>query len=159
MLYGVKFASKNGSILNITGHESLCEAEDMYGESIMSWLSGLINAHVDVAKDPYISKLNVNKYTYNLTNLLIRTGFGRMTFYFLTQPIMKELATRVNNAGSAYGTNANKSKYRRQEEAENDFIVEYANKHLEKDQKKFETSEQVLEDFYKKLGKLGTSRT
>ena len=159
MLYGVKFASKNGSILNITGHESLCEAEDMYGESIMSWLSGLINAHVDVAKDPYISKLNVNKYTYNLTNLLIRTGFGRMTFYFLTQPIMKELATRVNNAGSAYGTNANKSKYRRQEDAENDFIVEYANKHLEKDQKKFETSEQVLEDFYKKLGKLGTSRT
>lgn len=163
MLYGLKFANNPSSILGITGHESLCDHEDMYGHSIMSWLSGLINAHVDVAKDPYISKLNVNKYTYNLVNLMIRTGFGKSTFYFTTQPILKELALRVNNAASAYGTDSNKSKYRRQKDAEEQFIIDFANSWLydEKDpkSKKFETIKQVLDGFQNHLRKLGTSKT
>ena len=162
MLYGVKFAHNPASILGITGHESLCDHEDMFGESIMSWLSGLINAHVDVAKDPYISRLNVNKYTYNLVNLMIRTGFGKTTFYFMTQPIMKELALRVNNAASAYGNNPNKSKYRRQKEAERDFIVEFANSYAENSyaaDKKFKDVQEVLEYLNTKLRKLGTNKT
>lgn len=163
MLYGLRFASNSRSILGITGHESLCDHEDMYGHSIMSWLSGLINAHVDVAKDPYISKLNVNKYTYNLVNLMIRTGFGKSTFYFTTQPILKELALRVNNAASAYGTDSNKSKYRRQKDAEEQFIVDFANSWLydEKDpkSKKLETIKQVLDEFQNHLRKLGTNKT
>jgi len=159
MLYGVRFANNPGSILGITGHESLHDAEDMYGESIMSWLSGLINAHVDVAKDPYISKLNVNKYTYNLVNLMIRTGFGKMTFYFMTQPIMKELAMRVNNAASAYGSDSTKSKFRRQKDAEDQFIIDYANAHLEEGVVKYENVDDVIEGFKKHLNKLGTSKT
>lgn len=162
MLYGVKFKETPGSILNITGHESLCGHDDMYGESIMSWLSGLINAHVDVAKDPYISKLNVNKYTYNLVNLMVRTGFGKMTFYFTTQPIMKELALRVNNAASAYGSNVSKSKYRRQADAENDFILEFANNWLAKleNTDKFNTVSDALDVFENsRLKKLGTNRS
>ena len=159
MLYGVRFANNPGSILGITGHESLHDAEDMYGESIMSWLSGLINAHVDVAKDPYISKLNVNKYTYNLVNLMIRTGFGKMTFYFMTQPIMKELAMRVNNAASAYGSDSTKSKFRRQKDAEDQFIIDYANAHLEEGAVKYENVDDVIEGFKKHLNKLGTSKT
>ena len=162
MLYGVKFKRTPGSILNITGHESLCENDDMYGESILSWLSGLINSHVDVAKDPFISKLNVNKYTYNLVNLMVRTGFGKMTFYFTTQPIMKELALRVNNAASAYGSNGSKSKYRRQADAENDFILEFANSWLAKleNTDKFNTVFDALEAFENsRLKKLGTNRS
>ena len=31
------------------------------GYKILDWLSAMINAHVDVAKDPYIIVLNVNK--------------------------------------------------------------------------------------------------
>lgn len=69
------------STLNLT---NLATPEDFEHNSVMSWLSALINAHVDIAKDPYISKLNVNPYTYNLVNTLIRTGFGRNTFYFTT---------------------------------------------------------------------------
>ena len=157
MLYGVKFKYDPKSILGITGHWSLCDHEDMYGESIMSWLSGLINAHVDVAKDPYISKLNVNKYTYNLVNLMVRTGFGKQTFYFTTQPIMKELATRVNNAASAYGSDPNKSKFRRQKDAEEKFIVDFANGWLEN--RNFETVRDVLNAFEERLRKLGTSKT
>jgi len=53
------------------------------GEKILDWLSTLINSHVDVAKDPYIIKLGVVSYTYNVTNLLLRTGKGASTFYFL----------------------------------------------------------------------------
>ena len=158
MLYGVKFANVPGSILDVTGHESLHDAEDMYGESIMSWLSGLISAHVDVAKDPYISKLNVNKYTYNLINLMVRTGFGKMTFYFMTQPIMKELALRVNNAASAYGNKSNKSKFRRQKEAEEEFMLDYINKTLNPE-KEYTSIENALEGFKKLLASLGTSKT
>nr|DAF36295.1 MAG TPA: K Centromere-associated protein K [Bacteriophage sp.] len=44
----------------------------------------MINAHVDIAKDPYITRLNVNPYTYNLVNLLLRVGLGEDTFYFTT---------------------------------------------------------------------------
>ncbi|WP_178144035.1 hypothetical protein [uncultured Catenibacterium sp.] len=53
------------------------------GFRILDWLSAMINAHVDVAKDPYIMALNVNQVTYNMTNLLLRGGMGKTTFYFL----------------------------------------------------------------------------
>ena len=157
MLYGVKFAHNPASILGITGHESLCDGEDMYGESIMSWLSGLINAHVDVAKDPYISKLNVNKYTYNLVNLMVRTGFGKMTFWFTTQPILKEIATRVNNAASAYGSDPNKSKFARQRDAEKDYVVKFVKEHFDVPQDI--TYDRALEWFTNHLNKLGTSKS
>nr|DAR97112.1 MAG TPA: amidohydrolase family protein [Caudoviricetes sp.] len=39
-------------------------------------MSGFINAHVDIVKDPWISRLNVNPYTYNIVNYLSRMGVG-----------------------------------------------------------------------------------
>lgn len=159
MLYGVGFTHNSGSILGITGHESLYDHEDMYGESIMSWLSGLINAHVDVAKDPYISRLNVNKYTYNLVNLMVRTGFGKQTFYFTTQPILKELATRVNNASSAYGSDPNKSKFRRQKDAEDKFITEFANTYNIGGRNNYNNSSEVLDNLPAYLKNIGTSKS
>ena len=73
------------------------------GFRILDWLSAMINAHVDVAKDPYIIALNVNQVTYNMTNLLLRGGKGKNTFYFLAQPILKELSNRVINNKGVYG--------------------------------------------------------
>lgn len=70
---------------------NLGQLDQVYGEDdqrIMDWLSALINAHVDVAKDPYIMVLNVNSITYNMTSLLIRGGKGENTFYFLAQPAL-----------------------------------------------------------------------
>lgn len=70
---------------------NLGQLDQVYGEDdqrIMDWLSALINAHVDVAKDPYIMDLNVNSITYNMTSLLIRGGKGENTFYFLAQPAL-----------------------------------------------------------------------
>lgn len=70
------------------------------GYMILDWLSAMINAHVDVAKDPYIIVLNVNKVTYNMASFLLRTGKGRNTFLFLAQPALKEYANRkIMNEG------------------------------------------------------------
>lgn len=71
---------------------NLGSLDAIYGEDgfrILDWLSAMINAHVDVAKDPYIIALNVNQITYNITNLLLRGGKGQTTFYFLAQDILK----------------------------------------------------------------------
>lgn len=92
----------------------------------MSWLSGLINIHVDVAKDPKHNKLNINGYTHNLVNLLIRTGFGKTTFYFTTQPIMKELATIINNASGKYMLEKGVSQSKLKKDAEQQFIMNIA---------------------------------
>lgn len=83
---------------------------DKDGNSIMSWLSALINAHVDIAKDAFISTLNVNSYTYNMVNLLVRTGMGDSSFYFITQPIIKKMADAYNNAAGQYLSNPHKTK-------------------------------------------------
>lgn len=117
MLYGVKFKEFEDSIMTELGLTDLSGHLDKDGNSIMSWLSALINAHVDIAKDPYISKLNVNSFTYNLVNTLIRTGLGKKTFYFTTQPIMKKLAEAYNNAGSSYMADPYKSKWQLQKDA------------------------------------------
>lgn len=70
------------------------------GYKILDWLSAMINAHVDVAKDPYIIVLNVNKVTYNMASFLLRTGKGGNTFLFLAQPALKEYANRkIMNEG------------------------------------------------------------
>lgn len=84
---------------------NLNKVYDKDGLSILDWTSALINAHVDAAKDPYIMKLNVNRYTYNVTAFMISTGFGKSTFYVLPQPILKDLATNyMRQTGSQIGT-------------------------------------------------------
>lgn len=70
---------------------------------ISGWLSAMVNAHVDVAKDPYIFALNVNKATYNMCNFLIRTGNGLASFAFIAQPILKLYAQQKNAKGGVYG--------------------------------------------------------
>jgi len=117
MMYHVKFKHIESSIMSELGLENLDSRVDKNGESIMSWLSALINAHVDIAKDPYISRLNVGPFTYNLVNLLVRTGLGDKTFYFTLQPIMRTLAKAYVNAGSMYMADPYSSKYTLQREA------------------------------------------
>jgi hypothetical protein len=77
-IYNVGFNSK-GIYLS---HKSLAGNEDDDGKSIMAWLSAMINKHVDVAKNPDITYLNVNDSTFNVVALLLRLGYGRRTFMF-----------------------------------------------------------------------------
>lgn len=95
------------------------------GKRILDWLSAMINAFVDVAKDPYIIRLNVNQYTYNMCNFLLRTGIGDSTFYFLSQDILKDVANAVNNTNGRYGIDINQSKSNRRKEAIKKVLKQY----------------------------------
>lgn len=77
--------------------------EEEEGLNILDWISAMINAHVDVAKDPYVIRLNVRQYTYNICNFLLRAGFGKNTFYFLPQAILKEMSVAYERADGIYG--------------------------------------------------------
>lgn len=97
-LYRVSFNVAPDDVLSLMNLTRLDRLVGHDNKPILSYLSGLINAHVDVAKDPYIRKLGVNAYSHNLVNLLIRTGYGADTFWFTTQPIMKQLYTVYDKA-------------------------------------------------------------
>ena len=84
---------------------ALDSIEGQDGRRISDWLSAMVNAHVDVAKDAYVRDLNVNQFTYNHANLLLRCGKGITTFSFLAQPALKQLADLMNNSGGIYGDN------------------------------------------------------
>lgn len=127
MLYGISFNNVEDTLLGKLGHIRLDKATDDEGLSILSKISGLINAHVDVAKDPYISRLNINSCTYNLTNLLVRTGFGKQAIYFLTQPILKLIAQSHINAGGVYMIEPGVSKYKAQKNAVENTFLEFWN--------------------------------
>lgn len=135
-LYGVKFA-EGENIMSDLGLTKLGGFTDRYGRSILSWFSGLINAHVDAAKDPWIPELNVNKYTYNLVSVLMHSGLGKDTFYFTTQPIMRQLATAYENASGVYMSDQSKSKSKVQQEAEEEVVKNMIDAHWNK---------QLLED-------------
>lgn len=89
-------AFKLGDLYEITGQDGL---------RIADWLSAMVNAHVDVAKDPYIFDMNINGATYMYTNFLLRAGKGLSTFTFLAQPAIKELAELMQNDKGMYGNN------------------------------------------------------
>lgn len=92
---------------------------------ILDWLSALINAHVDVAKDPYIIRLNVVQWTYNMTNLMLRTGVGENTFYFMPQQILKDMAQKVANTTGRYGVDTSKSATQLEQDAVDAVYNEY----------------------------------
>lgn len=83
-----------GNITDVVGKD---------GYTISAWLSAMVNAHVDVAKDPYILNLNVNSATYKYTNFLLRTGQGMSTFTLLAQPALKRMANMIINGKGMYG--------------------------------------------------------
>lgn len=127
MIYHVSFRESQSSLLSTLGLSRLDKQLDVDGNSIMSWISAMINAHVDIAKDPWISRLNVNPFSYNITNLLLRTGWGGNTFYFLTQPIMKQMADAYVKASSQY-MQQNGSTYSRQQQSIKDVAEQYFDK-------------------------------
>lgn len=95
------------------------------GGRILDWLSAMINGFVDIAKDPYIVRLNVNGWTYNMVSYLLRTGKGRSTFYFMSQPILKEMAEAVLKTKGKYGIDRTKSPSRLEREAIESILDKY----------------------------------
>ena len=122
MLYNVSFAKSENGLLDALNMRSLAKALDRDGNSILSWLSAMINIHVDAAKDPKSLKLNINEATYNLTNLLLRLGLGQDALYFLTQPIVRDLADVYQDANGSIVEDPGLSPTKRYELAEARYI-------------------------------------
>lgn len=99
-LYNVQF--KDTKFCKETGIWKLDHLEDWDDNSIQAWLGAFINGHVDIVKDPWVSKLNVNPFTYNMLNLLLRSGFGEVALWFLSQPIIRDMAAASDNAQSQF---------------------------------------------------------
>ena len=106
--YGVKF--KGTKLVQNTRLSDFDGRTDKDNNPVESWLSGFINAHVDIVKDPYISRLNVNPFTYNMLNLMIRCGWGDTALWFLANPIIRSMAQANDLADSQYMRRPNKNK-------------------------------------------------
>lgn len=145
MIYHISFRESQSSLLSTLGLSRLDKQLDVDGNSIMSWISAMINAHVDIAKDPWISRLNVNPFSYNITNLLLRTGWGGNTFYFLTQPIMKQMADAYVKASSQY-MQQNGSTYSRQQQSIKDVAEQYFGKDVTFDGNTLDDALSLIDD-------------
>ena len=100
-------------------------ADTKKGGRILDWLSAMINAFVDIAKDPYIVRLNVNPWTYNMVSFLLRTGMGKQTFYFMSQPILKEIAQEVLKTKGKFGIDRTKTPSQLETEAIEKVLLKY----------------------------------
>lgn len=123
MAYGVKL--KESEFTKQTPFKRIDLRDDKNGNAIMSWLSAFINAHCDIVKDPYVSKINVNSFTYNMLNFLVRTGQADNSVWFITQPIVKDMAFAAEAASGHYGRDLTKSKYRAQKDATEKALRQY----------------------------------
>lgn len=123
MAYGVKL--KESEFTKQTPFKRIDLRDDKNGNAVMSWLSAFINAHCDIVKDPYVSKINVNSFTYNMLNFLVRTGQADNSVWFITQPIIKDMAFAAEAASGHYGRDLSKSKYRAQKDATEKALRQY----------------------------------
>lgn len=112
-------------IWNIGGIYDTPVAGMKRGGRILDWLSAMINGFVDIAKDPYIVRLNVNSWTYNMVSFLLRTGKGKQTFYFVAQPILKEMAEAVIKTKGKYGIDRTKTPTQLENEAIESVLDKY----------------------------------
>ena len=124
-LFGVKF--RETKFTEQTGIFNFDKLVDDDGNMISSWLSAFINAHVDIVKDPWISKMGVDPFTYNMVNLLIRSGFGEAGMWFIAQPIIKDMANASSTASSQFtrDTFKHKSVYAAQKDAVANAVMAY----------------------------------
>ena len=123
MAYGVKL--KESEFTKQTPFKRIDLRDDKNGNAVMSWLSAFINAHCDIVKDPYVSKINVNSFTYNMLNFLVRTGQADNSVWFITQTIVKDMAFAAEAASGHYGRDLTKSKYRAQKDATEKALRQY----------------------------------
>ena len=100
--------------------------EDLDGNRISKTLSGTVNGFIDVANDPYIFSLNLNKDTANAGFALLRSGLPLETASrFLNQPIILDYIREKQIANSRIL----KSKLGRESEYNKDIITKVRDKY------------------------------
>lgn len=98
---------------------------DAEGNTVMATIGAFISGHVDIAKDPWVTILNINEYTYDIHIFLARAGLGLRALWFCAQPIMRKLADVNIQAGGYLFDNTNESPYIRKRKAIQQFETDY----------------------------------
>ena len=92
-----------------TGAIDLSQIFDTQGNKITDSISMFLNAYVDIAKDPYVTKGNFNSYTSNVTFLLLRAGMPlKHVISYVGQPILKDLIAEYESTLSSLPSTVNK---------------------------------------------------
>lgn len=130
-LYHVSFKPSKASIMSVFNLNALDNMTDIDGKPILGWISAFINGHVDCSKDPWPPRTNANPFTYNISNLLLRTGWGKNTIFFLRQPIMLAMAQAYMRASSEYMSDGTSQFIRQQQAIDNVVFGEDSKYHLE----------------------------
>ena len=126
-LFGVKFAdTKFTKFTGIWRLDHLVDDNDAY---ISSWLSAFINANVDIVKDPWVVRINVNPFTCNILNLLVRSGLGQTGVWFLCQPIIRELASVEERTKSNFSKDPSLPKYKFKQKLIGEVLDKYLIEH------------------------------
>lgn len=127
-LFGVRF--RDTEFNRATGIFNFDKLVDYDGNAISSWISAFINAHVDIVKDPWVSRMGIDKFTYNMVNLLVRSGYGEAGMWFIAQPIIRDMATASSNAESQFSRDVSKysSVYAAQKDAVAQSVLQYLSK-------------------------------
>lgn len=86
------------------GNISLSKIKDVSGNNnISEVISQIINASVDIAKDPFMFDLNMNTSTLSTYLYLIRTGVDfEQIAYFMKQPIITEYLNEIEKNKSIF---------------------------------------------------------
>ena len=126
-LFGVKF--KGTKFTKFTGIWHLDHLVDDNDAYISSWLSAFINANVDIVKDPWVVRINVNPFTCNILNLLVRSGLGQTGVWFLCQPIIRELANVEERTKSNFSKDPTLPKYKFKQKLIDEVLDKYLIEH------------------------------
>lgn len=138
-LFGVRF--RDTDFTRTTGIFNFDKLVDYDGNAISSWISAFINAHVDIVKDPWVSRMGIDKFTYNMVNLLVRSGYGEAGMWFIAQPIIRDMAMASSNAESQFSRDV--SKYSSVYAAQKDAVAQAVLQYLTKE----EVSEDILNKY------------
>ena len=116
--YNYKHTGRYGSVFNIDG------------ELISEEFAEHLTANVDIAKDPFIFKLNTNSMTSNIKYMMIAQGAGvKFADRFLTQPIIMDYVKQktINDSMIVESTRKDRKNtlYRGKEEMLSDILNFY----------------------------------
>lgn len=124
LLFEVEYA--NVGIVKALDTSRLYDRLDAEGDSVLATIGAFITGHVDIAKNPWVTILNINEYTYDIHIYLARAGMGLRALWFCSQPIMRKMADVYIQSGGYLFDDRDESVFTRRQRAfdafERDFL-------------------------------------
>jgi len=100
-----------GKGVKVGNNTSLSNKVDENDNNVANTLGAFMNAIVDAAKDPYITRANINQFTANTAFMMARAGISREWIVsFMGQPILKELVAYTADAEGKFAKKGRNAK-------------------------------------------------